>query len=90
MGIFGGLAITQRDDLNACAPTCDAGRVNDGRTFALVSDIGLGVGVVGVGVGAVLLVLALNESPSSTTEAPVQVSGGFDEHGGYVTASGSF
>ena len=28
--------------------------------------------------------------PSTTTEAPVQVSGGFDEHGGYVTASGSF
>jgi len=91
MGIFGGLAQSSVSNLRStCAPNCTTAQVDEARTFALASDVGLGVGIVGASVGLALLIVALNESPSSTPDAPLQVSGGFDEHGGYVTASGSF
>jgi hypothetical protein len=62
-GVMGGLALSakRKADDHCVKLDCDAEgfqAVTRGRTFALVSSIGIGVGVAGVGVGAILLLTA--------------------------------
>lgn len=67
--VFGILAIGKKNDLDsACAnKVCSPAQqdtIDSGKTFGIVSTVGLGVGIVGVGVGTYLL---LTSGPSSAS-----------------------
>ena len=78
--VFGILALGKKSDLDSacankhCAPA-QQDTIDSGKTFGIVSTVGLAVGAVGVGVGAVLLLTSGPGSPSARAGKPARQAG---------------
>ena len=60
-------ALERQCDHDIC-PSSVQGKLDSGKTLAVVSTVLTGVGIAGVGVGAALLVIALNRRSQDSTE----------------------
>ncbi len=93
-GVFGGLALSEKGDLEAtCAPGCSEDQVGAVRTKLLVADVALGVGVVSLGVATVLFVTAGpdgDEAKEARRPAPIRVGITPLAGGAFAGLSGTF
>lgn len=87
--VFGGLALSKHDEYNA-APTHEA--LDQGRLFALISDIGFGTAVVGAAAGTIYWMVSRSRGASAALPAKGSwsVSPAFGAAGGGLSVSGRF
>ena len=91
LGVFGGLALAERSDLDAdpCSETrtCDAGGL---RTKAVLADVGLGLLVVGAALGTVFLLIGGDDDDDATETARWRVTPSVSRDGAGLSARGVF
>ncbi len=78
-GVFTGLALTQKRDLDQCAPACDERDVARAHDLLTVADVGLVVGAVGLATGIGILIWGKPDKKNaslSLTGAPKALSAG--------------
>lgn len=67
-GVFAGLGVSKKSDLEKCKPYCQANDVKMVRTDYLIADISLGVGIVALASAGVLLLTSPKEAPAQASK----------------------